>query len=55
MHVLAALVTYTCCDFSKGLQYLSPQRVWDNLWLVRDALDAALMQWTQRSSRRTCA
>jgi hypothetical protein len=42
MRVLAALVTYTGCDFSKGLPFLSPQRIWDNLGLVWDALAGAL-------------
>ena len=42
MRVLAALVTYTGCDFSKGLPYLSPQRIWDNLGLVWGPLAGAL-------------
>jgi hypothetical protein len=42
MLVLAALVTYTGCDFSRGLPYLSPQHVWDNLGLVWGPLAAAL-------------
>eukprot|EP00961_Rhodomonas_salina_P137838 1854094-Rhodomonas_salina.1 len=42
MCVLAALITYTGCDFSKGLPYLSARKIWDNLGLVWRPLVEAL-------------
>eukprot|EP00961_Rhodomonas_salina_P196048 2646476-Rhodomonas_salina.1 len=42
MCVLAALITYTGCDFSKGLPYLSARKIWDNLGLVWRPLAEAL-------------
>lgn len=42
MRVLAALITYTGCDFSKGLPYLTPRRIWDNLGVIWRPLAEAL-------------
>lgn len=42
MRVLAALVTFTGCDFSKGLPFISAARVWDNLGLLWATLAKAL-------------
>ena len=41
MLVLAALISYTGCDFSKGLPYISPRRIWDNLGLLWGVLAQA--------------
>lgn len=49
MRLLAALITYTSCDFSKGLPYISAKRIWDNLHLIwkdmAEAFNAADMQF----------
>lgn len=42
MRVVAALVAYTGCDFSKGLPYISPRRIWDNLGVLWRGLAEAL-------------
>eukprot|EP00961_Rhodomonas_salina_P016408 220724-Rhodomonas_salina.1 len=34
MQILAMLISYTGCDFSKGLPYVSAKRIWDNLGMV---------------------